>query len=465
MTILIAEKQVFLSYSWSDSDEADIVQGNLSKFEGISVLRDRDILGYSSDITRFMKRIKETDHAILLISNSYLESVNCMYEVSQLIKDEDYFKKITPILVKDVTIYSIEDRLKYAKYWNDKYNYLNEEIRNLHIEDNVSLVEEVKKVKNICSVVDDILSVLNRHQFYKLETHIQNEFNDIFKEMGLDKIPKKRLILVEEKEQGVSFEYILYKLDDVSVANAKRYSAVITLSKQYEKDELKELIVHVTSNLKNRNYYRNDKVKSRHLDKMADVVWLFIANDTFDVQVANWLCRTSWISKELPLDYKPLPLKGNDSVGEIVIDWNKSYKSYRETFKSFQGSKEEILEQVDGIKERMLQYGNTAIQFFEKYKIGEISEEDFIRKMQSQYNDVEENYLASSDLGLPPEDIKRYVEKCYGLFSAIHNMYNVYSEKGVTIWDTKSRDWQMSDAKKEFEVLIPVIRYEEKAIH
>lgn len=265
------EKQIFLSYSWNDTDEADLVQSNLCQYEGISVLRDRDILGYSSDITKFMKRIKETDHAILVISKSYLESVNCMFEVSQIIKDEDYIQKITPILVKDVSIYSIEDRLKYARFWNEKYGYLNEEIRKLNIEDNVSLVEELKKVKNICSAVDDILSVLNRHQFYKLETHIQNEFNDIFKAMDLDKIPKKKPILVEEEKADDKFEYILQKLDDVSHTNAKRYSAVITLNKQYKKDRLKDLITFLTNDLRNRSYYRNNKVKSRHLDKKADV--------------------------------------------------------------------------------------------------------------------------------------------------------------------------------------------------
>lgn len=462
---MVEKKQVFLSYSWSDFEEADVVQGNLSEYEGISVVRDRDILGYSSDITNFMKRIKGTDHAILLISNSYLESVNCMFEVSQLIKDEEYIRKITPILVKDVSIYSIEDRLKYARYWSEKYNYLNEEIRKLHIEDNVSLVEELKKVKNICSAVDSILSVLNRHQYYKLETHIQNEFNDIFKEMGLDKIPKKKPIVIEHNKEDVKFDYILQKLDDVSHANAKRYSAVITLNKQYKKAILKKLIEQVTNDLKNRNYYRNDNVKNRHLDKKADVIWLFIANDAFDVQVANWICRTSWISDKLQTEYRPLALKGNDGIGDIAIEWNESYESYRETFKSFQGTKEKILEQVNYIKERMLENGNTAIQLFKQYKDGQIIEEKFIQKMQSRYNEVDKFYLTSSDMGLPPEDIKRYVEKCHSLFSVVHNMYNVYSEKGVTIWESKSRDWQMSDAKKEFEELISVLKYEEKMIH
>jgi hypothetical protein len=53
--------------------------------------------------------------------------------------------------------------------------------------------------------------------------------------------------------------------------------------------------------------------------------------------------------------------------------------------------------------------------------------------MQLLHNQVEEKYLASSDMGLPPEDIKRYVEFCHELFSVVHNMYHVYSEKGMTI--------------------------------
>ncbi|WP_170148373.1 toll/interleukin-1 receptor domain-containing protein [Ureibacillus endophyticus] len=48
------------------------------------VIRDRDKLTHSSDIMEFMKKIKITDHVILLISENYLESVNCMFEVSQI---------------------------------------------------------------------------------------------------------------------------------------------------------------------------------------------------------------------------------------------------------------------------------------------------------------------------------------------------------------------------------------------
>lgn len=112
----------------------------------------------------------------------------------------------------------------------------------------------------------------------------------------------------------------------------------------------------------------------------------------------------------------------------------------------------------------MIHYGNNAILLFDQYKTGEITEEKFIQIIQSQYIEVEECYLSATDLGLPPEDVKRYVDKCHLLFSVVHNMYNVYSEKGVTIWDSKSRDWQMSDAKKEFKELISVLEYEERGI-
>lgn len=74
---MVEEKQVFLSYSWSDSEEADLVQGNLSQYEGISVLRDRVILGYSSDMGLPPEDIKQ------YVENCYIlfSAVHPMYNV------------------------------------------------------------------------------------------------------------------------------------------------------------------------------------------------------------------------------------------------------------------------------------------------------------------------------------------------------------------------------------------------
>lgn len=52
-----------------------------------------------------MKKIREHDFAILLISHEYLISPNCMYEFLQVLKEKDFEKKILPvIMIKDFLI-------------------------------------------------------------------------------------------------------------------------------------------------------------------------------------------------------------------------------------------------------------------------------------------------------------------------------------------------------------------------
>ncbi|MEK4221513.1 toll/interleukin-1 receptor domain-containing protein [Bacillus sp. FSL W8-0116] len=457
-------KIIFLSYSWANDKCADLLDENLSSFEGIEIKRDRREIDYSQDIEEFMKTIRKTDHAILLISDDYLKSTNCMFEVSQIIKDDEYINKITPIIIGDTSIYRVEDRLKYAKYWNDKYNFLNKEIRDLNIEDNISLIQELKKVKIICSAIDEILSVLNRKQYYNFEKHFQNEFNDIFKSLNLEKAPRKKAYaVVENKEE--SFDYTIYKLKDLSTAGAKRYSASIILNEKYTKEQIKKLISFVTKEVKNEKYQRNNKVKNRHSNKVADVVWLFIANDLFDVQTTNWICRTSWISDTLDVQFKPLPLRGNDIIEDIQIEWNESYESLKSFYKNNQGNKGELLETLDKLSSEMQNYGEKVINNFEKYKNSKITEEEFINRMQSMERDVKELYFEFNNIPLPTEDIRNFKSLCGELFSVIDNMFLFYSKKGIDTWDSKSREWQISKSIEEFNKLVPVVKYERDKIN
>lgn len=48
----------------------------------------------NSNIVEFMKEIKQVDFVITLISDSYLKSKNCMFEVFQLISNDNYKDRI-----------------------------------------------------------------------------------------------------------------------------------------------------------------------------------------------------------------------------------------------------------------------------------------------------------------------------------------------------------------------------------
>ena len=52
-----------------------------------------------------MKSIRTQDFAILVISDNYLKSVACMYEVIQLMKEDDWLSKTMIMLADDINIF------------------------------------------------------------------------------------------------------------------------------------------------------------------------------------------------------------------------------------------------------------------------------------------------------------------------------------------------------------------------
>lgn len=138
-----SEKQIpsiFLSYSWKDYDIAEKIEKDL-KDAGIKVTRDVN-MHYKESINNFMKKISIEDYAILLISNSYLNSPNCMYEVLELLKDENFDRKILPIILPETNIFKPHDQLKIIKYWDDEIDKLNDNIKELKSLANISEVLE-----------------------------------------------------------------------------------------------------------------------------------------------------------------------------------------------------------------------------------------------------------------------------------------------------------------------------------
>ena len=78
-----------------------------------------------------MKSIRTQDFAILVISDNYLKSVACMYEVIQLMKEDDWLSKTMIMLADDINILGTKEQLVYIKYWNDEYNNVSELIKSL----------------------------------------------------------------------------------------------------------------------------------------------------------------------------------------------------------------------------------------------------------------------------------------------------------------------------------------------
>lgn len=109
---------IFVSYCQKDKIFADNI--NLYfKDEDICIHQDiRDISQWKS-IREYMQSIRDMDYTILIITDNYLKSFHCMYEVLEIMKEKDYQDRIFPAVV-ETKIYSAIGRIQYITYWEEK---------------------------------------------------------------------------------------------------------------------------------------------------------------------------------------------------------------------------------------------------------------------------------------------------------------------------------------------------------
>lgn len=182
---------MFVSYCQKDSVYADNIDLYF-KGKDISIHRDiREISNWKS-IRDYMEKIRNMDYAILIISDNYLKSFNCMYEVLEVMKEKNYENKIFPVVVES-SIYPTAGRIPYIKYWQDKFKELQGQVSQIDAVNAGNLIEDLKRTQHIVLSMDDFLakvSDMNNPNISNVNQAIESKL----KEYGL----------VEDRKEDIS---------------------------------------------------------------------------------------------------------------------------------------------------------------------------------------------------------------------------------------------------------------------
>ncbi len=259
--------------------------------------------------------------------------------------------------------------------------------------------------------------------------------------------------------------YEVVRLEDVSHAGARSYSATLLVDRHYARDVLRQMVVDATQSVRNQDYARNEMVTARWGSQPAHVVWLFVACEPEDIRNTNWLCRTQWIDDGLVDNMRPISLNADEQVNGVGIAWNDDYESRKEMHREHSSPKGEYLRLAAEISEQMITFGQQAASWFASYEDSKMSEKELIAAVQSDTDRVRDTYLASGDMPFPPEDCKRYDEHLHGLCAIVDNMYLLWSEKGAELWPEPNRRYLVSDAVKRFIGERDRLAYEAERLH
>lgn len=155
-------KKLFLSYSWKNKSDVDIIDGTLQGF-GLKITRDERNLVHKMNIKEFMSSLQEHDFVITVISDSYLKSKNCLYEIGELLKKKDFKRKTLQIILPDARIFDTVGKYEYLKYWNLKKSELQEIQKDNLSAENINLISlDIKEhddiITNLPRFIEFILS-------------------------------------------------------------------------------------------------------------------------------------------------------------------------------------------------------------------------------------------------------------------------------------------------------------------
>lgn len=186
-----SKPRIYFSYAWNDKTGAgknrekivtDLYQS--LKDDGYQVIRDKEDVDYRASISDFMREIGRGDTIVVAISDKYLKSSNCMFEMLQIYRqsnsDKETFRdKIFPIVLDDAKIYDPLDVLDYVKYWKEKKEKLEEKMVEIGLSAAADVIDDFKNFKEITDNVGLISSMIKDMNTRNPKTLKKNNFQAI----------------------------------------------------------------------------------------------------------------------------------------------------------------------------------------------------------------------------------------------------------------------------------------------
>ena len=161
---------LFISYCWEDGTlYADDLENELSdKFD---VRRDKSSLRCNDNIDSFMHKIADCDNVVIVLTQKYLKSKNCMKEVAYLSKQPEWNSKCVVLVIYN-DIYSLDTQEEILSYWEQKRNTLENELKNARSA--FLCREEYESVLDVCNTLEAFLLEV-KHRNNPSQIRIVNE--------------------------------------------------------------------------------------------------------------------------------------------------------------------------------------------------------------------------------------------------------------------------------------------------
>ena len=346
-----ASPAIYISHAWGGESE-DIVKSIVKRFakEGIDITFDKKDLGYRESIQKFMENLGQADAIIIVVSQKYLHSEYCMFELLQIYENKNIMERIFPVVLDEVEIAKSTDRLELVKYWEDETAQLEDKIRELrtlsHIE---GITEDLNLYNNIRNNIAKLTSILKDINTLNIKLHKDSDFEELITAINkkLDREPTSEQENSSLKDAIVKKKVQPKKIDKsnflwlllLPLFLIAWWSGSFLKKQSFESGELKQVTVDSLEN------YSELSSKDSSAIKMTSPE--AIANETIDTTSNANSGQSPIESNELQIIEKPPSKTGSKTENTNITPTKRNPVSSSRNSKTNSKKTTEIIKKLD----------------------------------------------------------------------------------------------------------------------
>ena len=206
------EQAVFISYAWGEENEIIVNQLDQALHgRGMKIIRDKRDLEYTGSIKNFMERIGTGDCVIVVISDKYLKSPNCMFELVEIAANKQFEKRIFPVVLADADIYKIKGKFQYIKHWEDQIKELKELLKEVDPTNLQDIYDQLNLYDRIRDNISRLTGILSDMNALTPDMHRHSDFNQLY--ATIEKRMKERLATPVARRTYVAEERVEERQD------------------------------------------------------------------------------------------------------------------------------------------------------------------------------------------------------------------------------------------------------------
>jgi small GTP-binding protein len=161
----VTSHEVFISYARTEESTAVVTELDQAlRDQGIRMIQDTQDIGFKGDIRAFMQELGRGRAVVLVVSDGYLRSESCMFELLEVARHGNLQTRIFPVVLDSARIYKPIDRIRYVRFWEEQIAALDAELKTVSAANLDGFREEIDLYTAIRAALPrlgDILKHLN----------------------------------------------------------------------------------------------------------------------------------------------------------------------------------------------------------------------------------------------------------------------------------------------------------------